>query len=743
MPDKQSGFLNELKQRKVFRVAAAYIVLAWLALQFLDLVFENINAPDWVMQSVMAIMAIGFPIALILAWALDVSSEGVRSVPGRSRAFMFLIAGIFVASLGFIGWMIVGTDGKESQADSMASESQVGVIDSIAVLPFESFSEDRQDEYFADGLADTLLHKLAQISTLKVIARNSSFQFKGSNKDAREIGRILNIAALLEGSVQRQDNQVRVIAQLIDTSDGTHIWSSTFDGNYQNIFELQDRIAQDIMEQLQVSISERDRMLALRNGTDSPEAYDLLMRAMQTDWGTDRVSFNPDTNAALALIDQVLDIDPNYVQALLARSAVFSSALFFSTDPENERRGIAEAISAAQRAVEVAPQYAAGYAVLGWAQIRARDHVTAEKSFIKALELDPREVGAMQGLGLLKVGEDPRFALELFTQAQDLDPQNAFVYRQRYFALNALGRLDDGIAALREGIQRFPDAHILKSDLASVLTRNMGALDEAARLSSQILEEGSQSRIGLSTMISIWGAAGDADRTASWLDIFARRFPDSTRVPTDKAAILFLYGDTAAARAVLDATEEAPDFRFDRSTSIGGICLVLGDNACLEEHANKITAWLDADEALGRPNRASERYRMTAAVLSNAALPLSGRNTAELQEHLDDSENWPITGGRGNRSTGYLRVMLQSLTGNHTDAVSDLHETLAIANDGFLYRDIFRLPPDQNPLITRLSDAPEYDSWWAEYSGRREQVRGALVQLERDNVILAASDVAP
>jgi hypothetical protein len=204
-----------------------------------------------------------------------------------------------------------------------------------------------------------------------------------------------------------------------------------------------------------------------------------------------------------------------------------------------------------------------------------------------------------------------------------------------------------------------------------------------------------------------------------------------------------LYGDAPEARAVLESTEETLNFRFDRSTSIGGTCLILGDIACLEEHANRITAWLDEYEAIGRTYGPSERYRIAAVVLRNAALPLSERNAADIQRLLNYSEGWAITGGRGSRYTGYLRVMLQSLLGNDREAAIELRGTLAIANDGFLYRDIFRLPPDRNPLITRLNDMPKYDEWLTEFSGRREQARGALVRMERDNVILTASDVTP
>lgn len=742
MPESQPNFLTELKRRKVFRVVAGYIVIAWVSLQFFDLVFDNINAPDWVMQSLMAVIAVGFPIALVLAWAFDVSPEGVRKSPGRNRTFVLLITAISIASLGYVGWLFLGTGASETGSQSTASDPEIGIIDSIAVLPFESFSEDRQNEYFADGLADTLLHKLAQLSNLKVIARNSSFQFKGSNKDAREIGNILDVAALLEGSVQRQGNEVRVIAQLIDTSNGTHIWSATFDDEFQNIFDLQDRIAQEIMQQLQISISERDMLLALRNGTDSPEAYDLLMRAIQTEFNYDRESFNPDTNQRLALLDQALEIDSDYVQAWEVRSGLFSRALFFSTDPERARQSRAEAMSSAERAVEVAPQYAGGYARLGWAHFRARDVIKAEESFIRALELNSRELDAMQGLGLLKVNDDPQLALDLFSQVRELDPQDSFVYRQLSFALEALGQLDEGIAVLQEGIQRFPEVQILKADLAGIYLYEMGRPDEAARLASQILGADGQNRTGLARMMDVWRAAGDADRAAAWLDLFAKRFPDSIGVPTEQANIYLLNGDATEARAVLESTAETPNFLFDRSTSIAGTCLILGDAECLEKHANSMTAWLDEYEAIGRAYGPAERYRMAAAVLRNAVLPLAERNTEDIRKLLDDSEGWPVTGGRGSRYTGYLRVMLQSLLGNDQDAAFELQGTLAIANDGFLHRDIFDLPPDSNPLITGLDDAPEYHQWLADFSGRREQARGVLVRLERDGSILAASDVA-
>jgi len=742
MSGDRPDFITELKQRKVFRVAAAYVVVAWVALQFFDLVFDNINAPDWVMQLVMAVVAIGFPVALVLAWAFDVSRDGVRSAPGRSRAFTVLVAVISLVSLSYVAWSFLYGSDDSPETTARTDDSGITVIDSIAVLPFESFSGNREDEYFADGLADTLLHKLAQLSNLKVIARNSSFQFKGSNKDAREIGSLLAVTALLEGSVQRQGDQVRVIAQLIDTSDGSHIWSSTFDDSMQNIFELQDRIAQAIMQQLQISISERDRMLTLRNGTDSPEAYELLMRAIQGADLQDRQSFDAATSPRLRLIEQALALDPDYAQAWESRSGLFSSALFFSTNPEHARQYLAEAKSSADKAIEVAPEYAGGYARMGWALFRGRDIPAAEQNFIKALELDDRQIDAMQGLGLIKVNSDPQAALDLFGRVRELDPQESFVYRQLFFAFDALGRLDEGVETLEDGIRRFPDESVLKADLAGVYLYDMGRPVDAALLISQILEDEPQSRIGIANMIEVWIAAGDADRAAAWLELFLGRYPESVARYTDGATIILMGGDPVAARETVEAAEESPNFLFDRSTRVGGICLVLNDTDCLEEHAFKMKSWLDEFEAQGLPYGPSERYRMAAAALANAARPLADRDTATIQALLDDSEGWPITGGRGYRYAGYLRAMLFSLLGDDENAAAELGRTLEFGDDGYLYRDIFRMPPDINPVLSRLDGVPGYDRWLEDYSGRREGVRGTLIGKERDGDILAATDVA-
>ena len=743
MTDEQPGLLEELKRRKVARVAIGYVVAAWIALQFLDLVLENVNAPDWAMQSIMAIFAIGLPVALVLAWAFDITHDGVKATPGSKRAFTVLVVIVSIGAIAFVARSFLGSEPGQDAVPTPVDTPEFRVINSIAVLPFESFSEDRSDEYFADGLADTLLHKLAQLPNLKVIARNSSFQFKGTNKDAREIGELLDVASLLEGSVQRQGDQVRVIAQLIDTADGAHIWSATFDDTIQNIFELQDRLAGEIMVHLQISISEQDRKRVLRNGTDSPEAYDLLLRANELHWNPSRDVFDPDTDPLLELVDRALAIDPDYAQAWVTRSAVFSSALFFDFDTSRSLEYIDESRRAAERAIEADPEYAGGYVRLAWSYFRARNQVEAERHLLRALELDPNNAGAMSTLGLVKNNSDPQMALDLFTRARELNPQSSSVYRQISFALRALGRLDEAVATLENGIERFPDQTILLSDITGINLGTYGRPDEAARWASRIVDLDSQSFLGPSRMASIWLAVGDTGRARDWLATYADRFAGTQDVNLARYAIEMQAENYDAARKAIESMPQSPNFRFDRSTRIGGACLVLGDKACMREHADRMQEWLNEFAARGQPYAPRVRYEMAIAVLRNAAVDeVAERDVANIESLLQLTADWPPTGGRGSRYVDYLRVMLQSLLGDDAAAVEELQKTLVLDNEGFVANDMFRMPPRVNPLIARLEGLDGYAQWQTTFEGRREATRGNLLRMEQSDEILSADDIA-
>jgi tetratricopeptide (TPR) repeat protein len=334
-------------------------------------------------------------------------------------------------------------------------------------------------------------------------------------------------------------------------------------------------------------------------------------------------------------------------------------------------------------------------------------------------------------------------ALDLFNRSKELDPASSFVYRQIYFAQRALGRLDEGVASLLEGIERFPDNPILYADVMGVYLRIYGRPDEAARWASRIVEADPGTLVGPATMSTIWASAGDAARARDWLNVYAGDFEAAQDVRMLRYRIEMLLGDAAAAREAIETTPQSPNFRFDRSVRLGGACLALGDVACMNEHADRMQGWLDEFEARDQAYAPRIRYQMAIAILRNAAIEdVAGRDIEGLAALLELTSDWPVTGGRGPRYVDYMRAMLQSLLGDDEAAVRELEKTLALEDDGFVDQDVFKMPPERNPLVTRLEGQAGYAEWLAALNARREGARGNLIRMERDGEILSADDVA-
>ena len=263
------SFFNELKRRNVFKVGIAYVVVAWLVAQVLQLVFESFGTPDWVMKTVLVLLATGLPFALFFAWAFEMTPEGLKreSEVDRSQSIThetgqklnYTIIAVLVLALGYFAYdKFVLTSGRDAalvEATTQAISEQVVTEEapsesdkSIAVLPFVNMSSDEEQEYFSDGLSEELLNLLAKIPELRVAARTSSFSLKGKELQISEVGEILKVAHVLEGSVRKAGNQVRITAQLIQAEDGYHLWSETYDRSLDNIFAIQDEIAAKVVD---------------------------------------------------------------------------------------------------------------------------------------------------------------------------------------------------------------------------------------------------------------------------------------------------------------------------------------------------------------------------------------------------------------------------------------------------------------------------------------------------------------
>ena len=328
------GFIEELRHRNVFRVGIAYVIAAWLFVQAADIATESFAAPEWVMRTLIIFLLVGLPVALFLAWAFELTPDGVvktedvpENAPKDPRAGKRLNAVIMVALIFAVAWL--GWDrlqGPDEQALSAAT-----VDKSIAVLPFDDFSPDGDQAWFADGLTEEILNSLARTSDLHVASRTSSFAYRGTTENLSDIAVALGVAHILEGSVRRAGEQLRVTAQLIRASDDKHLWSETFDGNIDNSIGIQEEIAVAIANALQTAMDPAELARMVSAGTSSVEAWEIYLRglALETE------IFERDEPARIFevadIFDDAVEIDPSFVDAHQALADLWYAQLEITT----------------------------------------------------------------------------------------------------------------------------------------------------------------------------------------------------------------------------------------------------------------------------------------------------------------------------------------------------------------------------------------------------------------------------
>src|SRR5215217_3619333 len=390
-------FFAELKRRNVYKVAAAYAVVGWLVIQVATQVFPFFEIPNWAVRLVILVTIIGFPIALVIAWAFELTPEGIKRTealdaqdasPSRGRAWIYVVIAAATISIGlfFLGRFTA----SNAQTSPSAPPTK-----SIAVLPFVNMSGDPGNEYFSDGITEEILNAIAHLPGLRVAARTSSFAYKGKNEDIAAIARNLRVNNVLEGSVQRMGDRIRVTAQLIDASNGLHRWSNQFDGDTKDLFAVQDKIAQAIARELKLTFEGRTNP-SVRSGTENAASYDAYLKAL------DATSNKRDVQGALAFVDEAIALDPKFAAAYALKAKLLSNMAFlFTTNPSAAYdQYVAQGEIAAKRAVELDPTLGDGYFALGEIARRRGDQATAIENFSRATKLKPADPLAWQGLGL-------------------------------------------------------------------------------------------------------------------------------------------------------------------------------------------------------------------------------------------------------------------------------------------------------------------------------------------------------
>lgn len=478
----------ELKRRNVVRVAAAYAVVAWLLIEVSDTVFPRLGLPEWTVTLVIAMLLLGLPLALFLAWAFELTPDGMKRTEdltgeapaprtGWRRTDRLIVVALLAVIALLVGERYWSGDrtGSESAASSpVAPTAQGGApARSIAVLAFDDLSPQRDQAYFAEGISEELLNLLARIEDFKVAARTSSFKFRGANLDIGEIGRALNVETVLEGSVRKSGNQLRVTAQLINVADGFHLWSQSYDRELSNVFAVQDEIATAIVNALKLEL---DIGAATAGRTQDTAAYDHYLRGRQLG----RQPTQAGLLRAVQEYEQAIAIDPSFAAAY----AGIADAWVWLEDYGGIRSAEAfpRAEQAARRALELDPQSAEAHAAMAFVVDRYhRDKPAARDYFERTLELNPNYVNAynLYGDTLRDLGDYPRM-VEVHRKAVELDPLSYFMKTRLSSKLMAVGQLEEAERIIAGVFEEFPGNDFAHEEMGN-LERNRGRLAEAVR----------------------------------------------------------------------------------------------------------------------------------------------------------------------------------------------------------------------------------------------------------------------
>jgi TolB-like protein/Tfp pilus assembly protein PilF len=463
-----NNLFAELKRRNVYKVAVAYAVVGWLLVQVATQVFPFFGIPNWVVRLVVVLALIGFPIAVVCAWAFEMTPEGIKLEGDVDRRITRktgrkLTALIFIVGAVAAGMMIFRFLHSQQRIEVAKQPPRAVALESksIAVLPFHNLSEEKANAYFADGVQDQILTDLAQIADLKVISRTSVMQYKSEiTRNLREIGQQLGVAHLLEGSVQRSANKIRVNAQLIDARTDAHVWAETYDRDLTDVFAIQSEIAKAIADQLQAKLSPNEKKAIEQAPTTDLAAFDLYTRAKSLLLNADfSVTYEPNMRKAIELLNEAIKRDPSFFDAYcqLAYAHEYLYGLTGS-DHTPARLAVAEAaVQAATRLRPDAPETHLARAQYLYYGLRDYAGALAElETARRGLPNDPRLV-ELTGYILRRRGQQEE-GLQDLQRASELDPRNLITLQQIALSYQFLGRYADAIAAMDRALAIVPDS---------------------------------------------------------------------------------------------------------------------------------------------------------------------------------------------------------------------------------------------------------------------------------------------
>lgn len=518
------SFFAELKRRNVFKVGISYIVTAWILLQLADIVLENITAPGWVMQVFMLAMVSGFPLALIFAWAFELTADGIKLEKDVDKSQSIahvtgqrLNRNIMIALVIAVALLLVDKFWQRSSTQSMPSaETTQQVVapepvtepadKSIAVLPFVDMSPEGDQAYFADGISEEILNVLVKTHSLKVAGRTSSFQFRGRNEDLRKIGETLGVEHILEGSIRKADNRVRITAQLVTAQDGFHLWSETYDRELTDIFAIQDEIARSITDALAIELQLADANQSLVSAsTTNMDAYDRYLEARGL------IVQRLDFPRTIELLDEATRLDPEFAEGWAANAQAHTLMPYYLDVAREEIS--AEAESMALKALEINPDLSTAHSVLGDVYRDRFDWVKATASYQRALALNPDDVEANEQYAQM-LWRAMYFdkALKYSARAVELDPLSWLNLTVHANLLYASGERTAGWTAMERVLDMTGGSRDYPLRLAIIMSISEGKVDRAIELVGDLINsktDKSEVRVQYGQLLPLLGSRQD------------------------------------------------------------------------------------------------------------------------------------------------------------------------------------------------------------------------------------------
>jgi TolB-like protein/lipoprotein NlpI len=445
------NFFSELKRRNVYKVAVAYAIVGWLLIQVATQVFPFLEIPNWVIRLVIALVAIGFPVALIIAWAFELTPEGIKRTeeadrdgerPSRSRAWIYVAVVGAAVSVGlFFMGRYTATPRQSEAATALPSKS-------IAVLPFDNLSRDPDNAFFTEGVQDEILTRLAKVADLKVISRTSTQRFKSAPDNLPQIARQLGVMHILEGSVQRSNDQVRVNVQLINAMTDAHLWAEIYDRKLTDIFAVESDIAKTIADTLQAKLTGSEKQMMAAQPTNDTTAYELYHKG-RSFWEKRSGDNIP---KAIAFYEQAIARDPNYAPAYAGLANAYVLLSFYTGAPRTPSLGKAREV--ATKALSLDSKLAEAHVALGKVEFFQLDLAGSLREYQKAIELKPNYATAHQWYGNDALVSYGRFeeAIAEGKRAVELDPLSPVINADLGVTLCLARRYDAAIEQLRKAL---------------------------------------------------------------------------------------------------------------------------------------------------------------------------------------------------------------------------------------------------------------------------------------------------